>query len=138
MSTDPADQIREQLRRLREEDARLAESLKDNRAARHQISAQIRSLEGNLRLFEQLDSPAAAREVAEFQAGTIADAAAALLARAEHPMALTDLVAALQDAGKLLRSPGAYPTLLKAMTRDHRFERVPGHVSTWRLVQVIQ
>lgn len=133
MDTDAKEQIRDQIRFLEQEDARLSESLRDTREARHRVSSQIRSLEGSLHLLEQLDSPTAARDVAELQAGTIADAAAVILARTEAPMALTALVASLQDSGKLLRSPGAYPTLLKALTRDHRFERVPGGGSTWRL-----
>jgi len=133
-ATDPARQIRDQIRQLQDEDSRLAESLRDTRAARHRIAAQIRSLEANLKLLEQLAGPAAERNLAEIQGGTIADAAAAILARLGGAGTMTQLVAELQEAGKLLRSPGAYPTLMKALTRDQRFERVPDQRGQWRLV----
>ena len=133
-ASDPARQIRDQIQQLQGEDARLAASLRDTRTARHRISAQIRSLEANLKLLEQLAGPAADRNLAEIQGGTIADAASTVLGRLGGASPLTRLVAELQEAGKLLRSPGAYPTLMKALTRDPRFERVPDQRGWWRLV----
>ncbi len=64
--------------------------------------------------------------------GTIADAIAALLNR-NGEMRASELTAALQEAGKLLRTDSAYATLFKTLARDRRFAKVEGRRGYWRL-----
>ena len=128
---DPADPLRaidKQLEALRAEDDRLARSLEDTREARRRLAGKIRALEASLSLVRA----GGQSQEAEMHSGTIADAIAALLSR-NGEMRASELTAALQGAGKLLRTDSAYATLFKTLARDRRFAKVEGRRGYWRL-----
>jgi len=135
-AVDPVREIERQLEELRRRDGRLAQSLRDTRDERRQVAAQIRALEANLQLLRQVTAPTSGAHPAAMQAGTIADAAEAILLERGGSARLLDLAADLQAAGKLLRSEGTYATLFRALSRDARFERAPGERGTWRLTRL--
>ena len=125
---DPLQAIEEQLEALRAEDDRLARSLEDTREARRRLAGKIRALEASLSLVRA----GGQSQEAEMHSGTIADAIAALLNR-NGEMRASELTAALQEAGKLLRTDSAYATLFKTLARDRRFAKVEGRRGYWRL-----
>ena len=125
---DPLQVIEEQLETLRAEDDRLARSLEDTRETRRRLAGKIRALEASLSLVRA----GGQSQEAEMHAGTIADAIAALLNR-NGEMRASELTAALQEAGKLLRTDSAYATLFKTLARDRRFAKVEGRRGYWRL-----
>jgi phage shock protein A len=125
---DPLQAIEDQLGALRREDDALEQSLEDTREARRRLAGKIRALEASLSLVR---AGGQAQE-AEMHSGTIADAIAALLKR-NGEMRASDLTAALQEAGKLLRTDSAYATLFKTLARDSRFAKVEGRRGYWRL-----
>ncbi|MHB1576741.1 MAG: hypothetical protein ACYCX9_09565 [Candidatus Dormibacteria bacterium] len=106
----------------------MAKSLEDARVARRKLASRIRALESSLRLARSGGEPLEA----EMHSGTIADAIESLLRR-NGEMRAGELVLALQDVGKLLRTESAYSTLFKTLARDRRFEKVPGRRGYWQL-----
>ena len=125
---DPLSALEGQLAALRAEDQRLTKSLEDVKEARRKLANRIRVLEASLRLAQSGGEPLEA----EMHSGTIADAIESLLRRTGE-MRAGELVQALQDAGRLLRTESAYSTLFKTLARDHRFEKVPGRRGYWHL-----
>ena len=125
---DPLQVIEEQLEVFRAEDDRLARSLEDTRETRRRLAGKIRALEASLSLVRA----GGQSQEAEMHSGTIADAIAALLNR-NGEMRASELTAALQEAGKLLRTDSAYATLFKTLARDGRFSKVEGRRGYWRL-----
>ena len=125
---DPLSALEGQLAALRLDDQRLAKSLEDAKEARRKLASRIRALESSLRLARSGGEPLEA----EMHSGTIADAIESLLRR-NRQMRVSELVQALQDAGKLLRTESAYSTLFKTLARDQRFEKVPGRRGYWQL-----
>lgn len=125
---DPLQVIEEQLEVFRAEDDRLARSLEDTRETRRRLAGKIRALEASLSLVRA----GGQSQEAEMHSGTIADAIAALLKR-NGEMRASELTAALQEAGKLLRTDSAYATLFKTLARDRRFAKVDGRRGYWRL-----
>jgi predicted nucleic acid-binding Zn-ribbon protein len=125
---DPFQAIEEQLKAFRAEDDKLARSLEDTREARRRLAGKIRALEASLSLVRA----GGQAQDAEMHSGTIADAIAALLKR-NGEMRASELTAALQEAGKLLRTDSAYATLFKTLARDDRFSKVEGRRGYWRL-----
>jgi len=126
--SDPLSALEGQLAALRREDQRLAKSLEDAKEARRKLASRIRALEASLRLARAGGEPLEA----EMHSGTIADAIQSLLRR-NGEMRASELVQALQDAGKLLRTESAYSTLFKTLARDRRFQKVPGRRGHWQL-----
>ena len=127
-SIDRLQAIEDQLRALRSEDDAMEQSLKDTREARRRLAGKIRALEASLSLVRA----GGQSQEAEMHSGTIADAIAALLNR-NGEMRASELTAALQEAGKLLRTDSAYATLFKTLARDRRFAKVEGRRGYWRL-----
>jgi len=125
---DPLSALEGQLAVLRLEDQRLAKSLEDAKEARRKLASRIRALEASLRLARAGGEPLEA----EMHSGTIADAIESLLRR-NGEMRASELVQALQDAGKLLRTESAYSTLFKTLARDQRFRKVLGRRGYWEL-----
>ncbi|MHB8394687.1 MAG: hypothetical protein ACYDC5_09330 [Candidatus Dormibacteria bacterium] len=125
---DPFQAIEEQLKAFRTEDDRLARSLEDTREARRRLAGKIRALEASLSLVRA----GGESQEAAMHSGTIADAIAALLTR-NGEMRASELTAALQQAGKLLRTDSAYATLFKTLARDSRFAKVEGRRGYWTL-----
>ncbi len=125
---DPLSALEGQLEDLRLEDQRLAKSLEDAKEARRKLASRIRALESSLRLARSGGEPLEA----EMHSGTIADAIESLLRR-NGEMRASELVLALQDAGKLLRTESAYSTLFKTLARDRRFEKATGRRGYWQL-----
>ena len=125
---DPLGALEGKLAALRLDDQRLAKSLEDAKEARRKLASRIRALESSLRLARSGGEPLEA----EMHSGTIADAIESLLRR-NRQMRASELVQALQDAGKLLRTESAYSTLFKTLARDQRFEKVPGRRGYWQL-----
>lgn len=126
--------VQHQLQELKATDQLLAASLRDTRAERRKLAAQIRALEAHAALSEQLTDPAMTLLTAQLQGGTIAEAAALVL-QERGPMRVVDLLTVLQDAGKLRRSEWAYSTLFTSLSRGDRFERAPAKRGYWQLRQ---
>lgn len=126
--SDPLRPLEEQLAALRRQDEKLAQSLEDTREARRRLAGQIRALEAGISLVRSGGQPAGTR----LASGTIADAIEALL-RVNGAMRAMELTAALQNAGKLLRTDSAYATLHKTLARDSRFDKVKGRRGYWSL-----
>ena len=126
--TDPVRELERQLAELEGEDERLAQDLEATREARRKLAGRIRALRASLSMVRD----GGQGYTAELQGGTMADAIAVLL---EHhgEMRAQAMAAALQDAGKLLRTDSAYSSLFKTLARDHRFEKVPGRRGYWKL-----
>jgi len=138
---DVAEQLRRQIVELEEERAQRQEEiatlnlrLRDPRQAVRRIGGEIKSLRNHLRLLEETGDPEAASELAKIQASTIAAAAQIIMTKHGGRMALAQLVIELQAVGKLRDSSGAQATLLKALSRDGRFERDPAMKHHWRLI----
>lgn len=125
---DPLQAIEDQLKALRSEDDGLAQSLEDTREVRRRLAGKIRALEASLSLVRA----GGESQEAAMHSGTIADAIAALLTR-NGEMRASELTAALQQAGKLLRTDSAYATLFKTLARDSRFTKVEGRRGYWTL-----
>lgn len=123
------DEIQVRLEQLRRQDAELAALLSETKAARQRIAAELRTLQATLNWIRSGSN----RDDADLYLGTIGDAVAVLLKR-NGPMRVADLSRALQEAGKLLEAPSAYPTLFKTLARDRRFAKVEGRRGYWRLV----
>lgn len=126
--------VQRQLRELKAKDKLLAAKLRATRAERRKLSAQIRALEAHAALSQQLMDPEKAMLTAQLQGGTIAEAAVLVL-QERGPMRIVELLAVLQDAGKLRRSEWAYSTLFTSLSRDARFERLPGRRGYWQLAR---
>ncbi len=126
--SDPVRELERQLAELEGEDERLAQDLEATREARRKLAGRIRALRASLSMVRD----GGQGYTAELQGGTMADAIAVLL---EHhgEMRAQAMAAALQDAGKLLRTDSAYSSLFKTLARDHRFEKVPGRRGYWKL-----
>lgn len=126
------DEARRELERLLSEDQRLSEVLRTTRAQRRRLAAEIRALEAHLSFSPQVTDPEWARRAAALQGGTIADAAAMVLAD-RGPMRTSELLKVLQAVGKLRHSEWAYSTLAMSLRRDPRFERDQRNRGGWLL-----
>ena len=126
--TDPVRELERQLAELEGEDERLAQDLEATREARRKLAGRIRALRASLSMVRD----AGQGYTAELQGGTMADAIAVLLQH-HGEMRAREMAAALQEAGKLLRTDSAYSSLFKTLARDRRFAKVPGRRGYWRL-----
>lgn len=123
------DEIETRLNELRRQHGALQEAILRAKAAQRRLSAEIRTLEAHLALAKDGDVGL----VTKLQAGTLGDAVAARLRAAGEPQRIIDLVHALQDVGKLLRSDWAYSTVSKTLARDPRFRQTQGRRGYWEL-----
>jgi hypothetical protein len=124
-----ATEIEAQLAKVKLDHDNLAREVLKLRARQRRLAAEMRTLEAHLALARD----PASGEMAALQSGTLGDAISSLLERGGQPVRIVDLVHELQAAGKLLRTDWAYSTVAKALSRDPRFERVPGRRGHWHL-----
>lgn len=134
---------------LKQLDAAIAAAQEELSSILEQLQTQKRPLEDALRHIDALlqfegyladnSTNAAPRDLAPSSnpAGSITDAAVALLDEIHRPMHYKDIAAKLQERGTYIPGRDPAATLLSRMTRDDRFKRAKSRgvyaLSTWRV-----